>query len=113
MPSLNIHLASLVLLTAVSSNAAFAQNTPAKKEAYAQQCVQQQRSIHQGMNDKASDTNFKPYCSCVASALEKRLTPEQFQSLGDQMNGAKPSWLKQAEMQAGRSCMTQEPKLQV
>lgn len=94
-------------------NQSFAQSVPAKKEQYAQQCVQQQRSIHQSLKDKASDTDFKPYCACVAGALEKRLTPEQFQFLGNQNSGAKPAWLKQAETQASRSCMTQEPKLQV
>lgn len=113
MSSLNIRFALLVLLSSVTSNLAFAQNAPVRKEAYAQQCLQQQRSIHQGIKDKAGDTDFKPYCTCVANALEKRLTPEQFQSLGNHANEAKPSWLKQAEIQASRSCMTQEPKLQV
>lgn len=103
----------LASLSVMITNQLFAQRIPTKKEQYAQQCVQQQRSIHQSLNDKAGDTDFKPYCACVASALEKRLTPEQFQSLGNKTSGSKPAWLKQVETQASRSCMTQEPKLQV
>lgn len=92
---------------------ALAQSTPNQNEAYTQQCIQQQRSIHKGLKDKLSEADFKPYCSCFVSALEKRLTPEQFRAVGSSAKGTKPAWLKQAESQAGRSCIPSEPKLQV
>jgi hypothetical protein len=110
-------LKTLGLSTAISflfgANPVLAQGNPKPQERYTQQCVQQQRTIHQRLSDKVSDADFTPYCSCVASALEKNLTPEQFRELGSNVKGAKPAWLKQAEQQAGRSCIPSEPKLQV
>jgi hypothetical protein len=97
----------------MSNGLALAQGAPKPNELYTQQCIQQQRSIHQGLKDKLSDADFKPYCSCFIGALEKRLTLEQFRALGESTKGAKPVWLKQAESQAGRSCIPSEPKLQV
>lgn len=97
----------------VSTSPALAQDAPKQNEVYTQQCIQQQRSIHQGLKDKLSDADFKPYCSCFIGALEKRLTPEQFRAFGESTKGVKPAWLKQAESQAGRSCIPSEPKLQV
>lgn len=97
----------------MSTGLAHAQSTLKPNELYTQQCVHQQRSLHQGLKDKLSDADFKPYCSCFIGALEKRLTPEQFRALGESAKGAKPAWLKQAESQAGRSCIPSEPKLQV
>jgi hypothetical protein len=90
-----------------------AQTGPKQKERYTQQCVEQQRTIHQRFSDKVTDADFIPYCSCFVGALEKRLTPEQFRDIGNSAKGTKPAWLKQAEQQAGRSCIPSEPKLQV
>jgi hypothetical protein len=105
--------AILVSVCLLNSSPSLAQANSKQKEVYTQQCVQQQRTIHQRLSDKVSDADFIPYCSCVASALEKNLTPEQFRELGNNAKGAKPAWLKQAEQQAGRSCIPSEPKLQV
>jgi hypothetical protein len=110
-------LKTLGLSTAIAcllgANPLLAQGSPKPQERYTQQCIQQQRAIHQRLSDKVSDADFIPYCSCVAIALEKSLTPEQFRELGNNVKGAKPAWLKQAEQQAGRSCIPSEPKLQV
>jgi hypothetical protein len=97
----------------LGANPLLAQGNPKPQERYTQQCVQQQRTIHQRLSDKVSDADFIPFCSCVASALEKNLSPEQFRELGNNAKGAKPAWLKQAEQQASRSCIPSEPKLQV
>lgn len=97
----------------LSANPLLAQSNLKPQERHTQQCVQQQRMIHQQLSDKISDADFLPYCSCFVSALEKRLTPEQFRAISESTKGAKPSWLKQAEQQAGRSCIPSEPKLQV
>ncbi len=97
----------------LGANPVLAQGNPKPQERYTHQCVQQQRTIHQRLSDKVIDADFIPYCSCVASALEKNLTPEQFRELGSNAKAAKPAWLKQAEQQAGRSCVPSEPKLQV
>jgi len=110
LKTLGLSAATICLL---SANPVLAQGNLKPQERYTQQCVQQQRSIHQRLSDKVSDADFIPYCSCVASALEKNLTPEQFRELGNNAKGAKPAWLKQAEQQAGRSCIPSEPKLQV
>ena len=105
--------AILVSVCLLNASPSLAEASPKQKEAYTQQCGQQHRSIHQRLSDKVSDADFIPYCSCVAGALEKRLTPEQFRDMGNGTKGAKPAWLKQAEQQAGRSCIPSEPKLQV
>jgi hypothetical protein len=105
--------AILVSVGLLNASPSLAQASSKQKELYTQQCVDQQRSIHQRFSAKVSDADFIPYCSCFVGALEKRLTPEQFRDVGNSAKGAKPAWLKQAEQQAGRSCIPSEPKLQV
>ena len=105
--------ALLVSICLLNASQSLAQPSSKQKELFTQQCVDQQRSIHQRFSDKVSDADFMPYCGCVVGALEKRLTPEQFRDMGNSAKGAKPAWLKQAEQQAGRSCIPSEPKLQV
>jgi hypothetical protein len=105
--------AILVSVCLLNAGPLLAQTSSKQKELYTQQCVEQQRGIHQRLSDKVSDADFIPYCSCFISALEKRLTPEQFRDVGNNAKRAKPAWLKQAEQQAGRSCIPSEPKLQV
>jgi hypothetical protein len=105
--------AIFVSVCLLNSGPILAQAGLKQKELYTQQCVEQQRSIHQRFSDKVSDADFVPYCSCFIGALEKRLTPEQFRDVGNSAKGAKPAWLKQAEQQAGRSCIPSEPRLQV
>jgi hypothetical protein len=105
--------AIFVSVCLLNANPPLAQASSKQKELFTQQCVDQQRSIHQRFSDKVTDADFMPYCSCVVSALERRLTPEQFRDMGNSAKGAKPPWLKQAEQQAGRSCIPSEPKLQV
>ncbi len=105
--------ALLVSVCLLNASPILAQASSKQKERYTQQCVKQQGTMHQRLSDKVSDADFIPYCSCVAGALEKRLTPEQFRDMGNSAKGAKPTWLKQAEQQAGRSCIPSEPKLQV
>jgi hypothetical protein len=105
--------ALLVSVCLLNASQSLAQPSSKQKELFTQQCVDQQRSIHQRFSDKVSDADFMPYCSCVVGALEKRLTREQFRDMGNSAKGAKPAWLKQAEQQAGRSCIPSEPKLQV
>jgi phage/plasmid-associated DNA primase len=105
--------AIFVSVCLLNSSPSLAQASSKQKEVYTQQCVQQQRSIHQRFSDKVSDADFVPYCSCFVGALEKRLTPERFRDMGNIAKDAKPAWLKQAEQQAGRSCIPSEPKLQV
>ena len=105
--------AILVSVCLLNTSPLLAQASSKQKELYTQQCVAQQRTVHQRLSDKVSDADFIPYCSCVAGALEKRLTPEQFRDMGNSAKGAKPTWLKQVEQQAGRSCIPSEPKLQV
>jgi hypothetical protein len=97
----------------LNSSPLLAQANSKQKELYTQQCVDQQRAIHQRLSDKVSDADFIPYCSCFIGTLEKRLTPEQFREMGNSAKGTKPAWLKQVEQQAGRSCIPSEPKLQV
>jgi hypothetical protein len=97
----------------LNSSPLLAQASSKQKELFTQQCVDQQRTIHQRFSDKVSDADFMPYCSCFVGALERRLTPEQFRGMSNSAKGAKPAWLKQAEQQAGRSCVPSEPKLQV
>ena len=104
---------SAAIACLLSANPLLAQGNPKPQERYTQQCVQQQRTIHQRLSDKVNDADFIPYCSCVASALEKNLSPEQFRDLANNVKATKPSWLKQAEAQASRSCIPSEPKLQV
>ena len=105
--------AIFVSVSLLNVSPVLAQANTKQKELYTQQCVERQRSIHQRLSDKVSDADFIPYCSCVAGALERVLTPEQFRDMGNSAKGAKPAWLKQAEQQAGRSCIPSEPKLQV
>lgn len=114
MQSIFKHLGAIFVSTCLlHSNPVVAQVSSKQKEIYTQQCVDQQRIIHQRFSDRVSDADFIPYCSCFIGALEKRLTPEQFRDMGSSAKGAKPAWLKQAEQQAGRSCIPSEPKLQV
>jgi hypothetical protein len=105
--------AILVSVCLLNASPLLAQASSKQKEIYTQQCVEQQRNVHQRLSDKVSDADFIPYCSCVAGTLEKRLTPDQFREMSNGAKGAKPAWLKQAEQQAGRSCIPSEPKLQV
>jgi hypothetical protein len=105
--------AILISVCLLNASPPLAQASSKQKELFTQQCVDQQRSIHQRFSDKVTDADFMPYCSCFVGALEKRLTPEQFRAMGNSAKGTKPAWLKQAEQQAGRSCVPSEPKLQV
>jgi hypothetical protein len=105
--------AIFVSVCLLNSSPILAQVSSKQKEPYTQQCVDQQRTMHQRFSDKVSDADFIPYCSCFVGALEKRLTPEQFREMGNSAKDVKPAWLKQAEQQAGRSCIPSEPKLQV
>lgn len=104
---------TLIAASLIGSSPALAQANSNPNAIYTQQCVQQQRTIHQRLKDKVSDADFLPYCSCFVTALEKRLTPEQFRAIANTAKGAKPAWLKQAESDAGRSCIPSEPRLQV
>jgi len=114
MHSVYKHLgAILVSVCLLNSSPLLAQANPQQKDRHTQQCIDQQRAIHQRLSDKVSDADFIPYCSCVVGALEKRLTPEQFRDIGNSAKGTKPAWLKQAEQQAGRSCIPSGPKLQI
>ncbi|MFZ4119317.1 MAG: hypothetical protein ACOYKP_06540 [Polynucleobacter sp.] len=105
--------AILVSVCLLNASPSLAQASSKQKERFTQQCIEQQRAIHHRLSDKVTDADFLPYCSCVVGALEKKLTPEQFRDMGNSAKGAKPAWLKQAEQQAGRSCIPSEPKLQV
>jgi hypothetical protein len=114
MHSIFKHLVAIsVSVCLLNSSPILAQANSKQKELYTQQCVEQQRTVHQRFSDKVSDADFMPYCSCFVGALEKRLSPEQFRDMGNSAKGTKPVWLKQAEQQAGRSCIPSEPKLQV
>jgi len=106
-------IAAVMATGLICSGPAVAQASGKPNETYTQQCVEQQRTIHQRLKDKVSDADFLPYCSCFVTALEKRLTPEQFRAIANTAKGAKPAWLKQAESDAGRSCIPSKPRLQV
>jgi len=67
--------AILVSVCLLNASPLLAQANSNQKELYTQQCVAQQRTIHQRLSDKVSDADFIPYCSCVVGALERRLTP--------------------------------------
>jgi hypothetical protein len=86
----------------------YAQQSPLNLQ---QACVQEQLAEHKGMKDhpvKAED--FKAYCACESAFIAKNADENQLTELKNQPK-VKPSWLKDLQQKAVKSCLDTGPKV--
>ena len=106
---------SSVAVTTVSllvSGLAFSQsaNITSFKKSYESSCVKEQVKRHAGVKGLTAE-QFSVHCECTSTQLSKSLNTSEIETLIN--NQTRPSWFKQKESAAAKSCLTQEPKIQV
>ncbi len=94
------------------SGLAFSQSTDISnfKKSYQESCIQEQVKRHSGIKGITAD-QFRAHCACTSTQLSNSLNTSEIETLNN--NQARPSWFKQKESAAAKSCLTQEPKIQV
>jgi hypothetical protein len=80
------------------------------KKNYQESCVQEQVKRHLGVKGITAD-QFSAHCACTSTQLSNSLNTSEIESLNN--NQIRPSWFKQKESAAAKSCLMQEPKIQV
>ena len=85
-------------------------NITSFKKSYEASCVKEQVKRHSGIKGITAD-QFAAHCACTSNQLSKSLNTSEIETLLN--NQTRPSWLKEKESAAARSCLTQEPKIQV
>jgi len=101
-------LKSILSVSLLLCGQANAQQSPVNLQ---QACVQEQLAEHKGMKDhpvKAED--FKAYCACESAFIAKNADENQLTELKNQPK-VKPSWLKDLQQKAVKSCLDTGPKV--
>ena len=80
------------------------------KKNYESSCVKEQVKRHSGVKGITAD-QFAAHCECTSTQLSKSLNTNEIESLLS--NQTRPSWFKEKESAAAKSCLMQEPKIQV
>lgn len=80
------------------------------KKSYESSCIQEQLKRHAGVKGLTAE-QFTAHCACTSTQLSKSLNTNEIETLIN--NQTRPSWFKQKESAAAKSCLTQEPKIQV
>jgi len=80
------------------------------KKNYESSCVKEQVKRHSSVKGITAD-QFTAHCECTSTQLSKSLNISEIETLLS--NQSKPSWFKEKESAAAKSCLTQEPKIQV
>lgn len=109
-----IHVSSVVVTTVslLVSGLAFSQsaNITSFKKSYESSCVKEQVKRHSGIKGITAD-QFAAHCECTSTQLSKSLNTSEIEALLS--NQARPNWFKEKESAAAKSCLKQEPKIQV
>jgi hypothetical protein len=94
------------------SGLAFSQsaNITSFKKSYEASCVKEQVKRHAAVKGITAD-QFVAHCACTSNQLSKSLNTSEIEALLS--NQVRPSWFKEKESAAAKSCLTQEPKIQV
>jgi hypothetical protein len=106
------YLHTLPAIFLLFSGLAFSQSTSITsfKKNYQESCVQEQVKRHSGIKGITAD-QFTAHCACTSTQLSNSLNTSEIEALNN--NQTKPSWFKQKESAAAKSCLMQEPKIQV
>ena len=106
------YLRTLPALLLLSSGLAFSQsaNITSFKKSYESSCVKEQVKRHSGVKGITAD-QFVAHCACTSNQLTKSLNTSEIEALLN--NQTRPSWFKEKESAAAKSCLMQEPKIQV
>jgi hypothetical protein len=96
----------------LSSGLAFSQsaNITNFKKSYESSCVKEQVKRHAGVKGITAD-QFAAHCECTSAQLSKSLNTNEIETLLSKQT--RPSWFKEKESAAAKSCLMQEPKIQV
>lgn len=106
----NVHTLPVIFL--LFSGLAFSQSSgiTSFKKNYQESCVQEQVKRHSGIKGITAE-QFTAHCACTSTQLSNSLNTSEIESLNN--NQTRPSWFKQKESAAAKSCLMQEPKIQV
>ncbi len=106
------YLHTLPALFLLFSGLAFSQsaNITNFKKSYESSCVKEQVKRHSGVKGITAD-QFAAHCECTSAQLSKSLNTNEIETLLS--NQTRPSWFKEKESAAAKSCLMQEPKIQV
>jgi hypothetical protein len=85
-------------------------NITSFKKSYEATCVKEQVKRHAGIKGITAD-QFAAHCECTSTQLSKSLNTSEIETLLN--NQARPNWFKEKELAAAKSCLKQEPKIQV
>lgn len=96
----------------IFSSLSFSQSTSITsfKKSYQESCIQEQVKRHSGIKGITAD-QFTAHCACTSTQLSNSLNTSEIETLNN--NQTRPSWFKQKESAAAKSCLMQEPKIQV
>jgi hypothetical protein len=106
------YLHTLPVVFLLFSGLAFSQSADISnfKKSYQASCVQEQVKRHSGVKGITAD-QFTAHCACTSTQLINNLNTSEIETLNN--NQTRPSWFKQKESAAAKSCLMQEPKIQV
>lgn len=109
---MNNHFYTLTALFLLYSGLAFSQSADISnfKKSYESSCIQEQLKRHSGVKGLTAE-QFSGHCECTSTQLSKSLNTSEIETLIN--NQTRPSWFKQKESAAAKSCLMQEPKIQV
>lgn len=80
------------------------------------ECSQQQVAAHkglQGLKKSMTESEFQPYCSCVAKTIEESATQSQMEELKSMGIDKKPKWFLGIQKSAEKKCLSGEPKISI
>jgi len=106
------YLHTLPALFLLFSGLAFSQSASITnfKKSYELSCVKEQVKRHSGVKGITAD-QFTAHCECTSTQLSKSLNTNEIETLLSSQT--RPSWFKEKESAAAKSCLMQEPKIQV
>jgi hypothetical protein len=110
--SIRVSQAVVASLSLLFSGLAFSQSASITgfKKNYESSCVKEQVKRHSGVKGITAD-QFTAHCECTSTQLSKSLNTSEIETLLS--NQTRPSWFKEKESAAAKSCLMQEPKIQV
>ena len=100
----------LPLLTATFSAKSFA----VQEGDLIKECSQQQLAAHKGvkgLNKSLTESEFQPYCSCVAKTIEESASQSQIDELKNMGIDKKPKWFLGIQKSAEKKCLSGESKI--
>jgi hypothetical protein len=85
-------------------------NITSFKKSYEATCVKEQVKRHAAVKGIRAE-QFVAHCACASDQLSKSLNTAEIEALLN--NQTRPGWFKEKESAAAKSCLMQEPKIQV